>query len=72
MFKSLMGSFGEVLRIEDDKYYILSEDQECFQEVDFERFVKEYKKFENLYNTTWSKEFKEEYEAIGKELSERR
>lgn len=60
----LIGDGGEVLRIENDNYYILSKDQEYLQGVSFEEFKKEVERFKALYLSTWNKQFKEEYEQI--------
>ena len=64
MRKALMGDFGSVLMIEDNNYYILNEDGSAMQKVDFKRFVEEVERFRNLYEFTWSKDFKREYEDI--------
>lgn len=64
MRKVLMGNFGSVLMIEDNNYYILNEDESAMQKVDFKRFVEEVERFRNLYEFTWSKDFKREYEDI--------
>lgn len=64
MKKLLMGNFGAVLMIEDDNYYILSEDGSAMQKASFEEFVAEVERFRTLYELTWSKEFKKEYEDI--------
>ena len=64
MEKLLMGNGGAVLMIRDNEYYILSEDESAMQKVDFNRFKEEVEKFRNLYEHTWSKDFKREYEEI--------
>lgn len=64
MEKLLMGNSGSLLMIRDNNYYILNEDGSAMQKVSFEEFVEEVKRFRNLYEHTWSKEFKKEYEDI--------
>lgn len=64
MEKCLFCNGISVLRIKDGNYYILSEDQECMQRVDFNRFVEKVRLFKDLYEHTWSGEFKKEYEDI--------
>lgn len=64
MEKLLMENGVSVLMIRDNKYYILSDDGECMQKVDFKRFKEEVERFRNLYEFTWSKDFKREYEDI--------
>lgn len=64
----LVGDFGELLRIEDNdyftNYFILSEDGECLQRVNADKFKKEFLLYEDLRNNTWDKEFKKQYDVI--------
>lgn len=64
MEKLLIGNGGAVLMIRDNEYYILNEDESAMQKVSFEEFAKEVEIFRNLYEHTWSKEFKSQYEDI--------
>ena len=66
--KHVMGSGGELLRIENGKYYILNEDFGCMQEVNLERFKEAVKLYENVCKNTWCKEMKQQYEELLKEL----
>lgn len=67
---SLMGDFGEILRIENGVYYILTEDGECLQRVSADKCKKYFLLYEDLYNNTWCKEFKKQYENIKEYLKE--
>ena len=66
--KRVMWSSGELLRIENGKYYILNEDFGCMQEVDLARFKEEVKSYENVCTTTWCKELKQQYKELVEEL----
>lgn len=66
--KRVMGSSGELLRIENGKYYIANEDFGCMQEVDLERFKEEVKSYKDVCTNTWSKELKQQYEELVDEL----
>lgn len=63
MKKSLMID-GEVMRIEDGKYYILSEDGEYLTGSTIEKFKEELKKYEKVCTETWNKELQQEYQEI--------
>ena len=71
MEKLLIGNGGAVLMIRDNEYYILNEDESAMQRVNFEEFVKEVERFRNLYEHTWSKEFKRQYEDILEYIGEK-
>lgn len=66
--KRVMGSVGELLRIENDKYYIVNEDFGCMQEVDLKRFKEQVKLYENVCKNTWDERMKREYEELVNEL----
>ena len=66
--KRVMGSSGELLRIENGKYYILNQDFDYMQEVNLERFKKEVKAYKNLCTNTWSKNLKQQYNELLEEL----
>ena len=66
--KHVMGSDGELLRIENGKYYIVNEDFGCMQEVDLERFKQQVKLYENVCKNTWSEDLKQQYKELLKEL----
>jgi hypothetical protein len=63
MKKSLMID-GEVMRIEDGKYYILSEDGEYLTRSTAEEFKEELKKYEKVCTTTWDKKLQREYQEM--------
>ena len=67
--KRVMDSEGEILRIENGKYYIVNEDFGCMQEVDLKRFKEQVKLYENVCKNTWNKELKQQYEELVKELT---
>ena len=58
----------EVLRIENGKYYIESEDRMCIQETDKQTFKRELEKYAKWVKDGWSKDLKERYDIILKEL----
>lgn len=58
----------EVLRIDNGKYYIESDDRMCLQEVDKLTFKKELEKYAKWVKDCWAEDVKERYNNILKEL----
>lgn len=63
MRKSIMIN-GEVMKIQDGKYYILTEDGECLKQVTPKEFKNELKIYEKVCTTTWNKELQRQYQEM--------
>lgn len=70
MTKQLFLSGGEVARIENGNYYILSEDDfyDVLVRVSKEEFKTKIQRFKDVCFTSWCKDLKKQYLEITKDL----
>lgn len=66
--QSFYHMWAEVLRIDNEKYYIKSDNGMCLQEVDKLTFKKELEKYAKWVKDSWTQNIKEKYNDILKEL----
>lgn len=66
--QSFYHMWTEVLRIDNEKYYIKSDDGMCLREVDKLTFKKELEKYAKWVKDSWTQNIKEKYNDILKEL----
>ena len=63
MKKELFNSVGGIMKVEDDKYYILNDKYgyECYVECTRERFIEELKSMSWVCLTSWDKNYRNQY-----------
>lgn len=68
MKKSLFINDGEILRIEDNKYYVLNQTEEYLIEITKEEFKNYLNNELNWIKNNWNEKLKKEYLEIMEEL----
>lgn len=61
MKKELFMNGVGILKIENDNFYIVDDNDEFYVKVNKEAFIEELKRLSWVYLTTWNKELKEDY-----------
>jgi hypothetical protein len=61
MKKELFMNGVGILKIENDNFYIVDDDDEFYIKVNKETFIEELKRLSWVCLTTWNKELKEDY-----------
>lgn len=61
MKKELFMNGAGILKIDNDNFYIVDDDDEFYIKVNKETFIEELKRLSWVCLTTWNKELKEDY-----------